>query len=57
MGMVAQIGKTVLRECLSQGVMNRQAAESGIENADVRMYQRKFSTSLNSLPIARSALI
>ena len=55
--MVAQIGKTVLRECLSQGVMNRQAAESGIENADVRMYQRKFSTSLNSLPIARSALI
>lgn len=47
--MVAQIGKTILRECLSQGVMHRQAAKSGIEDADVRVYQRKFSTNLNSL--------
>ena len=48
--MVAQIGKTVLGQCLCQGVMNRQAAKSGIEDADMRMCQRKFSTIINSLP-------
>jgi len=47
--MVAQIGKTVLRKCPCQGAMNRQAAKTGIEDADVRVYQRKFSTNLNSL--------
>ncbi len=49
MGMVAEIGKTVLRQCPCQGVMNRQAAKSGIEDADVKMCQRKFSTGINSL--------
>ena len=48
--MVTQIGKTVPRQRLSQGLMNRQAAKSGIEDADVRMYQRGFSTIINSLP-------
>ena len=30
--------------------MNGQAAKSGIEDADVKMYQRKFSTIIHSLP-------
>jgi hypothetical protein len=55
MRMVAQIGETVLRQRLSQSVMNRQAAKSGIEDADVKMYQRKFSTS--SLCFGPSRLI
>jgi hypothetical protein len=37
MSMVAEIGEPVLRECLSQRAMNRQAAKSGIKDADVKM--------------------